>query len=194
MSIFSALWIIGLLIYQVGIYTPRVRDYKRKKRVTLVALPGDIFLELTTWVFWQLAPFFYIFGDLLSFADYSLPNWAAWIGVILFAASIWLYGRAYTDLGKNWSARMEILTEQALVTEGVYGYIRHPVYAAMFLWGLAQPLLIHNWIAGFGLLALFIPLYLTRMPREEKMLIAHFGETYVGYMQRTNRLIPSLRR
>mgnify|MGYP005631789757 FL=1 len=194
MSIFDALWIIGLLVYQIGIYIPRVRSYKVKKRVTLVALPGDIFLELSTWVFWQLAPFFYIFGDLFSFADYTLPNWVSWIGVLIFGTSLWLYGRAYADLGANWSARMEILREQSLVTNGVYAYIRHPVYAAMFLWAIAQPLLIHNWVAGFGLLILFTPLYLTRMPREEKMLTEHFGEAYQSYMQKTNRLTPFPRR
>ncbi|MBT3339070.1 MAG: isoprenylcysteine carboxylmethyltransferase family protein [Anaerolineae bacterium] len=186
MNIFHIIWIIGVLVYQIGIYIPRVRDYKRKERVALVALPGDIFLELTTWVFWQFAPFFYIFGNLLSFANYSLPNWASWLGVIIFGASLWLYGRAYADLGNNWSARMEILTGQTLVSNGVYAYIRHPVYAAMFLWAIAQPLLLHNWVAGFGLIILFTPLYLTRMPREEKMMAEHFGEAYKTYMQKTN--------
>ena len=86
------------------------------------------------------------------------------------------------------------MREQSLVTNGVYAYIRHPVYAAMFLWAIAQPLLIHNWVAGFGLLILFTPLYLTRMPREEKMLTEHFGETYQSYKQKTNRLTPFPRR
>ena len=192
MSIFHVLWIIGLLVYQIGIYIPRVRAYKQKDRVTLVALSGDIFLELTTWVFWQLAPFFYIFGKLLSFADYTLPDWASWIGAVIFGASIFLYRRAYADLGENWSARMEILSEQRLISNGIYAYIRHPAYAAMFLWAIAQPLLIHNWIAGFGLLILFTLLYLTRMPREEKMLLEHFGEEYGAYMKKTGRLIPLL--
>ena len=115
MNIFHILWIIGLLVYQIGIYIPRVRAYKQKDRVTLVALSGDIFLELTTWVFWQLAPFFYIFGNMLSFADYTLPDWASWIGAVIFGASILLYRRAYADLGENWSARMEILSEQKLI-------------------------------------------------------------------------------
>ncbi|MCP4140788.1 MAG: isoprenylcysteine carboxylmethyltransferase family protein [Chloroflexi bacterium] len=194
MNIFHLLWIIGLLIYQIGIYIPRVRDYKGKERVTLVALSGDIVLELTTWVFWQLAPFFYIFGNLLSFADYTLPNWTSWLGVVIFGLSIWLYRRAYADLGTNWSARMEILSEQHLVSNGIYAHIRHPVYAAMFLWALAQPLLIQNWIAGCALLPLFTFLYLTRMPREEKMLLEHFGEEYKTYMQKTNRLMPFIRR
>jgi len=192
MGIFDAIWIIGLLIYQIAIYIPRVREYKGKKRVTLVAKPGDVFLELSTWVFWQLLPFFCIIGEMLSFADYTLPIWAGWIGVVLFVASLWLYRRAYADLGSNWSARMEILTEQTLVTKGVYAHSRHPIYAAMFIWAIAQPLLIHNWIAGFGLLLLFTPLYLTRMPREEKMMLEHFGEEYRVYMKKTKRLFPNI--
>jgi len=83
MGIFDAIWIIGLLIYQIAIYIPRVREYKGKKRVTLVAKPGDVFLELSTWVFWQLLPFFCIIGEMLSFADYTLPIWAGWIGEVV---------------------------------------------------------------------------------------------------------------
>jgi protein-S-isoprenylcysteine O-methyltransferase Ste14 len=60
----------------------------------------------------------------------------------------------------------------------------------MFLWAIAQPLLIWNWLAGpaFGLI--FLPLYITRMPREEQMMIDHFGDEYRQYMRTTGRLLP----
>jgi protein-S-isoprenylcysteine O-methyltransferase Ste14 len=132
----------------------------------------------------------YIFSNWLDFANYSLPDWLGWAGCVLFAASLGLYASAYRELGENWSPRLEVLESQQLVTTGVYRHMRHPVYAAMWLWSLAQPLLLHNWIAGFGLLVAFVPLYLLRMPREEEMMVEHFGQAYKDYIEESGRLIP----
>ncbi|MCL6613199.1 MAG: hypothetical protein K6U03_01040 [Firmicutes bacterium] len=60
--------------------------------------------------------------------------------------------------------------KQQLVTQGIYGTIRHPMYASQLLWGIAQALLLQNWIAGPAGLAAFLPLYLVRVPREERMM------------------------
>ena len=45
----------------------------------------------------------------------------------------------------------------------------------------------------FGLLAVvvfFIPAVLYRVAAEEKLLIDKFGKEYLGYMEKTNKLIP----
>jgi len=104
--------------------------------------------------------------------------------------SLWLLWRAHVDLGRNWSPSPEILETHSLVTEGVYRRIRHPMYAAHMLWGVAQALLLGNWIAGPALIATFVPLYLFRAPREEQMLADHFGGAYREHMKRTGRLVP----
>jgi len=57
---------------------------------------------------------------------------------------------------------------------------------------LAQALLLQNWIAGFAMLASLLPLYLVRVPREEQMMLEHFGEEYRLYMNRTGRVVPRL--
>ena len=68
------------------------------------------------------------------------------------------------------------------------------MYAAHLLWALAQPLLLWNWLAGLSLLANFLPLYLVRVPQEEKMMLDSFGEAYRAYMDRTGRVIPRFSR
>jgi len=88
-----------------------------------------------------------------------------------------------TDLGRNWSPKIDVIEGQKLVTDGVYRTLRHPIYAGMWLWGLAQPLLIHNWIAGFALLVTFTPLYLLRACQicgasHEKEMICHEVRVY----------------
>jgi protein-S-isoprenylcysteine O-methyltransferase Ste14 len=64
------------------------------------------------------------------------------------------------------------------------------MYTAHLLWGLAEPLLIWNRMAGFSLLATLIPLYLVRIPTEEQTMQERFGTEYEEYRERTGRFIP----
>ena len=141
----------------------------------------------------MLIPVFYLFTSWFDFANYSKPLWLSWIGVPFMVTFWWLLYRSHKDLNKNWSPNVEILQQQTLVTEGVYRSIRHPMYAAHFLWAIAQILLLSNWIAGFSLLIPTTILYLYRVPREESMMLAHFGTAYHAYCKQTNRLIPNLK-
>lgn len=66
------------------------------------------------------------------------------------------------------------------------------MYAAHLLWGIAQALMLHNWIAGFSLLIVVIPQYLLRFRAEEQMMLEKFGDQYHHYMRKTGRIIPKL--
>jgi protein-S-isoprenylcysteine O-methyltransferase Ste14 len=66
------------------------------------------------------------------------------------------------------------------------------MYASQCLWGFAQALLLHNWIAGCAGLVAFLPLYLVRVPREERMMLDHFGDDYRAYCVQTGRIVPRL--
>ena len=98
--------------------------------------------------------------------------------------------RAHTDLGCNWSPALQVAEEHGLVTNGVYRSIRYPIYASVWLWGMAQALLLHNWVAGLAGLICFLPVYLFRVPREERMMLNHFGEAYRAYTERSGRVFP----
>jgi len=138
----------------------------------------------------MLVPLVYVFSSLLDFANYTLPDWVGWLGAILFAAAIWLLWRSHVDLGRNWTPTLSIRDDHQLVTDGIFKYIRHPMYAAHLLWAVAQALMLHNWIAGFSLLVVTIPQYLFRVNAEEQMLLDQFGEQYRNYMHRTGRILP----
>ena len=66
------------------------------------------------------------------------------------------------------------------------------MYASEWLWGVAQALLLQNWVAGWAGLSLFTPLYVLRVPGEERMMLDRFGEEYRAYMDRTGRVVPRL--
>jgi len=140
----------------------------------------------------MVAPLFYLFSPWLDFANYDLPGWMGWMGTAAFAAALLLLWRSHADLGRNWSAILQIRQEHTLITNGVYRYTRHPMYAAHLLWAIAQGLLLQNWLAGWILLVTFIPMYLVRVPEEEKMMLEQFGQEYRLYISRTGGIIPRL--
>jgi protein-S-isoprenylcysteine O-methyltransferase Ste14 len=71
-----------------------------------------------------------------------------------------------------------------LVTTGFYRYIRHPSYLGAILAMLGWFLVFRCWI-GFVVCLLLIPLAISEIRKEEKMLADEFGEEYAAYKRRT---------
>jgi protein-S-isoprenylcysteine O-methyltransferase Ste14 len=188
----KAIFLDVLAVYVFGLYLSKNRQSREKQNKKLHSNKMDLFLDTVTDLA-QVLPLVYIFTPWLDFADYSLPRWFSLVGVLLFIVALWLLGKGRSELGQNFSLRMEIGEKQTLVKQGVYRYIRHPIYAGFWLWGIAQPLLLHNWIAGFAMLATFLPLYFVRVPREERMMLGRFGEGYREYMNQTGRILPRIK-
>lgn len=194
--LFKALYLAGLIAAQALRLPHQMqnqRDWRRNtvsdKRLTGLERALILLLLLGMWVL----PALYVFTPWLAFADYRLPSWPGWLGAAIFIASFGLRWQAHRDLGHNYSSTLVVWEEHRLVTEGVYRHIRHPIYAALWLWVMAQPLLLHNWLAGLTGLVAHLPLYLLRVPREEAMMLEHFGDVYRRYVERTGRVIPRLR-
>jgi protein-S-isoprenylcysteine O-methyltransferase Ste14 len=140
----------------------------------------------------MIIPVFYVFSSWLDFADYSLHAWIRWIGVVLFAAASCILWLTHQAMGRNWTPTLGLREDHTLVKEGIFRYIRHPMYAAHLLWAIAQPLILANWIAGFSFLVPQIAQYWLRIGLEEQMMLSHFGEEYRDYMKMTGQLLPRL--
>ena len=117
-----------------------------------------------------LFPLLYLFTPLLAFADYRPPAFVPWVGLAAHAARcvalLALACRPRPEL----VGHLEVRKDHQLITSGVYRRIRHPMYAAIFLWCLAQGLLLPNWLAGWSALVPFSLMYVLRMRREEQMM------------------------
>jgi protein-S-isoprenylcysteine O-methyltransferase Ste14 len=192
-SVFKTVYVVGFVVGSV-IRKWYTRPSKRQDLADDRRTWTDTLLVALASVGVLVLPLLCVLTGWLDFADYPLPAWTGWAGTGVFAAALWLLWRSHVDLGRNWSPIPQVRKGHALVTRGVYRRIRHPMYAAHWLWALAQALLLHNWLAGPALLLTFLPLYLIRVPREERMMLDHFGKDYRRYMSRTGRVIPRLRR
>ena len=135
-------------------------------------------------------PLIYSVTHWLSFANYALPAWMGWCGVVLVAGGLAIFARAHHDLKTNWSPSLEIYKEHTLVTDDIYSTIRHPMYTSQWLLGLAQALLLQNWLAGALGLLLAVLFYFARVQAEEKMMLDTFGDQYGDYKKKVGGLVP----
>jgi protein-S-isoprenylcysteine O-methyltransferase Ste14 len=79
--------------------------------------------------------------------------------------------------------------KDSLITDGVYGYLRHPQYLGLILitFGL---LLWWPTILTLIMWPILSIMYILLAKREEKYLVEKFGDEYLEYKKRVNMLIP----
>ncbi|BDR10212.1 isoprenylcysteine carboxylmethyltransferase family protein [Comamonas thiooxydans] len=186
------LFLAGLLTYLSIRVFYRARTASVPKQISEADFQDRILILLVV-VGQILLPVLYLSSRLLRFADYTLPEACVWIGACLAIYGLWLFWRSHADLGKNWSVTLELGNDHQLITEGVYRHVRHPMYASFIALGLSQAMLLNNWIAGWAAFIAVFALCVARIPREERMMVEHFGNVYRSYQGRTGRVFPRVR-
>ncbi len=126
-----------------------------------------------------------------SMAWSALPaaDWLRWGGVGLGLLACGLLYWTLHHLGTNFTDTVVTRTEATLVTDGPYGWVRHPFYVTVLLVLLSASLITANWF--IGLLSIFIlAFFALRAPLEERKLVERFGDAYRAYVKRTGRFWP----
>lgn len=113
------------------------------------------------------------------------------VGLFVLSLGVGICYAARRELDSNWVSGEEyqVKQHQKLVTSGLYGYIRHPIYL-----GIALSFIGAEMVAGSYLFLAFLPYIISgyfQAKREEKILLVHFGQ-YKEYMRRTSMFIPHL--
>ena len=188
---YEACWLLAL-IAQGAIRGPFAKKNAKNTVISRHKSGSETAMLIMAMVLMCFLPLIYLSSvkTVFAFADYTAPKWLIYLGVALIVPGLWLFWRSHVDLGRNWSPTLEIRDQHELVTHGVYQYIRHPMYAAIWLLVFSQPCLLHNWIAGFSVIPAFLLMYIVRVPREEDMVRRQFGATYDDYVRQTGRIWP----
>ena len=85
------------------------------------------------------------------------------------------------------------IKENTLVTDGVYGIVRNPIYSAYYLVCLGVVLIENNYILFLVPILGYVYMTIILKNTEEKWLYALYGEKYKEYCKKVNRCIPMIK-
>ena len=190
-AIAAIIWAAGMVLW----FVIRYPHQRRARTIAVVAQGrdrGDRLFLAGAAIGLSLFPLAHVLTGFPAFADHAFRPWMGWVGLVVEALFVGLFFESHRALGRNWSITLEIRDQHRLVTDGLYRYVRHPMYSSFWLWAIAQALLIPNWIAGLTGLAGVAGLYFSRVGKEERLMEQAFGDEYRAYCATTGRVVPRL--
>ena len=139
--------VVGKILWALGIvawYLIRHRFERKAKRVRVVRASRSaserIGLVAAT-AGLGVIPAFYVITGAPRWADYLPRIWMVAIGAIIYAGALWLFRRSHKDLGRQWSASLEIRESHQIVRIKLQR--DHP-------WATALHAALHDPLATYG--------------------------------------------
>lgn len=114
----------------------------------------------------------------------------AWMSVLIHLVSNGLMLGGLLLMGAGW--RQIHRATGALVTDGVYAWVRHPQYAGLFLITVGMLIQWPTIVTG-ATWPVLLAVYYRLARREEREAEARYGEAYRAYRARVPMLVPRLR-
>ena len=141
----------------------------------------------------KLSGLMFLVGFILAGLDFrfgwsELPFAVNWIGAVLYLSAYVLYAEVLRE--NTWLSRtIEVQENQTVVSTGLYGIVRHPMYAVTLLLFLSMPLVLGS-IPALPVF-LFYPFIIAKRIRNEEEVLSRELPGYREYLQKVRwRLIP----
>ena len=120
------------------------------------------------------------------------PRWISGLALALELGGLWLALGARIQLGFfAWEKRNGV-EQQVLVRRGFYRFLRHPVYAGIYLALIAWPIAYGAPISALLAVVIVAMVMNHLIKREEKQLIERYGDEYRKYQDESDAMIPNL--
>jgi protein-S-isoprenylcysteine O-methyltransferase Ste14 len=117
-----------------------------------------------------------------------LPWWVVAVASVVFLFAYALYAEVLRE-NAYLSRTIEVQENQQVISTGLYGIVRHPMYAATLLLFSVMPLVLASPIS-FLIMLLYIPIIHIRIKNEEKVLTEGL-KGYAEYKEKVKyRIIP----
>ncbi len=114
--------------------------------------------------------------------------WAKAAGALLLLGGLAIYALALRAFGDSWRLGIDRQRPGALVTSGVFAWIRNPIYLALDLF-FAGAFLVEGRVALLLLALANAALFHQLIRREETFLADRYGDAYREYGKRVGRYV-----
>jgi len=178
--LFIPMFIAGIILMKKNPYLLEKRlDVKEKQsqQKTVIALSGIMFLSG-----------FAVAGLDYRFQWIKLPNWLVIVGAVVFLIAYGLYAEVLME-NTYLSRTVEVQENQKVIDTGLYGIVRHPMYAVTLILFLSMPIVLGS-VISFIIFLTYPFIIAGRIKNEEKVLEEGLAG-YKEYKQKVKyRLIP----
>jgi protein-S-isoprenylcysteine O-methyltransferase Ste14 len=123
----------------------------------------------------------------LAFVDHLAVNAS---GAAVLAAGAVFALVAQTQMGRSWRAGIDLSNNDALITRGLFGIVRHPFYAGSIAASAGVFLMVPNLVTLAGWAAVLVGCEIDVRLVEEPHLHATRGDAYSDYAERVPRFVP----
>ncbi|MBF6621004.1 MAG: isoprenylcysteine carboxylmethyltransferase family protein [Patulibacter sp.] len=116
------------------------------------------------------------------------------VGIALATSGIVVTVLSQLAMDTSWRVGIDESTRTDLVTHGVFGLVRNPIFSGMVVCAAGLALLAPNLLSLAGLLVLVLAIQLQVRRAEEPFLRRTLGAPYVDYASRVGRFVPGVGR
>ena len=103
--------------------------------------------------------------------------------IIALGICIWYIGAMRSGMDEN-------ITGNKLKTDGIYSWVRNPMYTGCWFITIGITFMWHNYFVLFMIPVDWLILTVVLINTEEKWLFEVYGDEYAEYKKRVNRCIP----
>ncbi|MEE0945238.1 MAG: isoprenylcysteine carboxylmethyltransferase family protein [Acutalibacteraceae bacterium] len=178
--LFIPMFLAGVVMMAVNPQLLRKRldaKEKLKEQDLIVKLSGLMFMVG-----------FIVAGLGFRFGWFTLPKAAVYTGVLIFLASYILYAEVLRE-NAYLSRTIEVQENQRVISTGLYGIVRHPMYSVTVLLFLSMPVILGSVYAL--IVFLLYPFLIAQRIKSEEAFLEKELEGYSEYKKKVKyRLIP----
>lgn len=117
-----------------------------------------------------------------------------WVGAVMAATGIGLTYAAQVGMGSEWRIGIDRTEVTGLVTSGVFGLVRNPIFTAMIFTAVGFAVMVPNAIAVIAVVCLVVAIEMQVRFVEEPHLRRLHGTGYEQYAAEVGRFVPLIGR
>jgi protein-S-isoprenylcysteine O-methyltransferase Ste14 len=167
-----------------------VPEQPLERRMWLVLVPAIVLWILLPWLSLTRAQ-----PPLLALPEFAraVPAYAAlrWLAALCVVMSLALTVKCWRRMGSDWRMAVSETQKSALITDGLYARVRHPIYALQMLLMLCSVLIVPT-VPMIVVAIVHLSLMNLKARNEERHLLKVHGAQYQAYLARTGRFLPRL--
>jgi protein-S-isoprenylcysteine O-methyltransferase Ste14 len=164
-----------------------VPEQRLERRMWLVLVPTIVLWIVLPWLALTRAQ------PLVALPDFArdVPAYAAlrWLAAVCAVMCLALTAKCWRRMGSDWRMAVSETQKSALITDGLFARVRHPIYALQMLLMLCTAVIVPT-IPVFVIAIVHMALMNLKARNEERHLLNVHGARYEAYLDRTGRFFP----